>query len=109
MSYWDEVTSDPWQILIVAGTLLFTVSLLPQLVRTLQLRRAEHISAGFLVMVLGASACNLVYFTHLGEYIAASGFIANLAVWSVVLFFRLKPGEPRTERPTTFLMPDDED
>lgn len=94
---------DAWSLLILVGTLLFTFALIPQLIRTLQLRRAEHISASFLVLVLVASACNLVYFTFREEYIAASGFVANLIVWGIVLYYRIWPGDPRTDHPTEFL------
>ncbi len=83
--------ADPWQWLILIGTLLFTVSLVPQLARTLKRRRADDLSALFIVTVLIASVCNMIYFGHIGEAIAASGFVANIVVWGVVLRYRLWP------------------
>ncbi len=82
---------DAWSLLILTGTLLFSASLVPQLVRTVRLGRAEDISATFVSLVIVASTCNLVYFLHITEWIAASGFVANIIVWSIVLKYRLRP------------------
>lgn len=89
---------DAWSYVILAGTILFTVALVPQLVRTIQLGRAEDVSILFILTVIAASACNMTYFLHLGEWIAAAGFVANLTVWPIVLWYRLNP-RPRQAPP----------
>lgn len=89
---------DSWQVFIITGTVLFNIALLPQLVRTLQLRRADDISVAFTLLILVASVSNMTYFLHLREWIAAFGFVGNLIVWSIVLYFRLHPS-PEKARP----------
>ncbi|MGB1697957.1 MAG: PQ-loop repeat-containing protein [Thermoplasmatota archaeon] len=86
---------DPWNYLILAGTTMFTVALIPQLVRTIRLGRAEDISIPFILLVVLASFANLTYFfVHVGDYIAGAGFIANIVVWSLVLWYRIYPRQP---------------
>ena len=80
---------DGWEVLNWAATAGFILCLLPQLVRTLRTRRADDISRRFLVLVLGASACMLVYMLHQGNYVFAVAQAANLAVWGTVLAVRL--------------------
>ena len=83
---------EPWNFVILAGTTLFTLALVPQLLRTIRLGRADDISIPFVFMVVVASICNLTYFfVHVGDFIAGSGFIANIFVWSIVLWYRLFP------------------
>lgn len=84
---------DPWVLAVLAGTILFNVSLIPQLVRTLQLKRADHISALFTVLILVASLCMMAYMFHIREWVAASGYVGNLIVWSIVLHYRLNPSD----------------
>jgi len=83
--------ADPWQGVILAGTILFTLALVPQLVRTVQLGRADDVSAWLVIFVILASVCNLTYFIHRTEWIAAAGFVVNLSVWPVVLWYRFRP------------------
>lgn len=78
--------------LIFTGSLLFTLALLPQAMRTVQLGRAEDMSIPFILMVIVASAITLTYWLIRGESWAVYyGFIANLAVWGLVLYYRLFP------------------
>lgn len=76
-----------------AGTLLFMAALVPQAVRTHRLGHAEDISAAFLVTVLAGSLSMLLWSASLGQWVVASGFVANLLVWGYVLKVRLRPRE----------------
>lgn len=86
---------DVWDLLIWAGSIGFIVCLMPQLWRTIHLRRADDLSLGFLLLVLVSSGCTLPYMLHQGEYVFAVAQAVNLAVWGTVLYFRLRPGTPR--------------
>lgn len=86
---------EPWNFVILAGTSMFTLALVPQLTRTIKLGRADDISIPFCLLVIIASICNLTYFfVHKHDYIAGSGFIANIAVWGIVLWYRIHPRQP---------------
>ena len=85
---------DPWEWLNVAGSVGFSLALLPQLRRTLSLRRADDISQRFLWLVLASAAFMLVYMTHQGNWVFAGAQVMNLLVWGTVLWFRLRPGKP---------------
>lgn len=87
---------DPWEYVALLGVILFNVSLVPQLIRTLQLRRAEDVSALFTITVLAASAVMMVYMYQERLWVAASGYWGNLVVWSIVLYYRLNPKAPRS-------------
>lgn len=79
-------------ILIWTGTTLFTVALLPQLVRTLKLGRADDFSLPFIAMVVVASGATLAYWLIHGESFKVwAGFVANLIVWGIVLWYRIFP------------------
>lgn len=82
---------NPWDWLILAASVGFSVSLMPQLVRTLKRKRANDLSVPFLVLVLISSSCGMPYFLHTGEYIFAAAQGINLLVWGVVLYYRLWP------------------
>ena len=78
--------------LIALGSLGFTLALVPQAVRTLQRGRAEDVSLAFILLVLGASAATLAYWLIRGEpWYVYGGFVANLVVWTLVLWYRLRP------------------
>lgn len=80
--------------LIFLGGLLFTLALLPQALRTVKLGRAEDLSIPFILMVLGGSALTLMYWLIREEpWVVYYGFIANIAVWGLVLYYRLFPRE----------------
>ena len=85
-------TLDPWEIFNWLASLGFTVSLIPQLQRTLKLRRADDISRRFLVLVNCAAALMLVYSLHVQNLVFAAAQCANLLVWGIVLWFRLHAG-----------------
>ena len=85
---------DPWELFNWAASIGFSLALVPQLRRTLALRRADDISRRFLVLVLASSAFMLVYMAHAGNWVFAGAQVMNLAVWSIVLFFRMRPGAP---------------
>jgi hypothetical protein len=82
---------DPWEILIWIGSAGFIISLIPQLSRTLKIRRAEDFSRKFLVLVLISSGATLPYMLHVKEYVFAAAQAVNLLVWGTVLYFRLNP------------------
>lgn len=88
---------DFWDLLIWAGSIGFIVCLMPQVWRTLHLRRADDISLGFLLLVLASSGFTLPYMLHAGEHVFAVAQGVNLLVWGTVLYFRLFPGP----RPST--------
>ncbi|MGB1585652.1 MAG: PQ-loop domain-containing transporter [Thermoplasmatota archaeon] len=79
--------------LIFTGSLLFTVALLPQAVRTVRLGRADDFSIPFVLMVIAASAITLTYWllTRATDWEVYYGFIANLLVWGLVFYYRLWP------------------
>lgn len=78
--------------LIFLGSLSFTLALVPQAVRTLRLGRAEDLSIPFILLVLGASVMTLIYWLIRGEpWQVYFGFIANILVWGLVLWYRLFP------------------
>lgn len=78
--------------LIWAGSILFTLALLPQGYRTVKLGRADDLSIPFILMVLAASGATLVYWLlHDMPFRVWFGFVANLAVWGLVLWYRLFP------------------
>ena len=83
---------DPWELFNWAASFGFTVSLIPQLQRTLKLRRADDISRRFLILVNCAAALMLVYSIHVQNWVFAAAQCANLLVWGIVLWFRLHPG-----------------
>ena len=83
---------DAWELLNWAATLGFVLCLVPQLIRTLRTRRADDISRRFLVLVLAASVCMLVYMLHVGNYVFAVAQVVNLAVWGIVLAVRFGVG-----------------
>ena len=80
---------DPWELLNWAATVGFILCLLPQLTRTLRTCKADDISKPFLVLVLAASLCMLLYMLHEGNRVFAVAQAANLAVWGTVLAVRL--------------------
>ncbi len=81
--------------LIFIGSLAFTVALVPQAVRTVRLGRAEDLSIPFILLVLGASIITLTYWLIQNAHWAVYyGFIANIAVWGLVLWYRLFPRDP---------------
>jgi len=85
---------ETWEWLNVLASVGFAVSLYPQLVRTMRLRRADDLSVPFLVLVNVASALMLVYMAHAGNWVFATAQVVNLVVWGTVLRFRLWPGVP---------------
>jgi uncharacterized protein with PQ loop repeat len=92
---------NPWDWLILAASVGFTVSLMPQLFRTLKRRRANDLSVPFLVLVLVSSACGAPYFLHTGEFVFAAAQGVNLLVWGVVLYYRLWPAPGTVPAPPT--------
>lgn len=85
--------------LIFIGGLFFTLALLPQAVRTVRRGRAEDLSVPFVLLVLGGSALTLAYWLIRHEpWVVYYGFIANLLVWALVLWYRLFPREGTTAR-----------
>lgn len=82
---------DLWRILEATGALLFVVSLGPQLYRTWQRRRADDVSAVFIFIVLAASFVLLPYAVQTRQWFLGVNYVANLAVWGVVFYFRLRP------------------
>lgn len=85
---------DPWELLNWAASIGFSLALVPQLRRTLLLRRADDISRRFLVLVLASSAFMLTYMAHVGNWVFVGAQAMNLLVWSIVLYFRVRPGAP---------------
>ncbi len=78
--------------LIFIGSTAFSVALVPQLARTLRLGRADDLSIPFVVLVIAASGITLIYWLIRGEnWEVYFGFLANLLVWGVVLWYRLFP------------------
>lgn len=76
---------------------MFTVALLPQAVRTVRLGRAEDMSVPFILLVLGGSVATLAYWLiESADWVIYYGFIANILVWGLVLYYRLWPREGTT-------------
>lgn len=86
---------DGWEALNWAATVGFILCLLPQLLRTLRTRRADDISRKFLLLVLAASSCMLLYMVHQGNYVFAVAQAANIVVWGTVLAVRLGAMKPK--------------
>jgi uncharacterized protein with PQ loop repeat len=82
---------DAWELLNWGASLGFTLALVPQLQRTLKLRRADDISRRFLLLVLVAATLMLVYSVRVGNYVFAAAQVANIAVWGIVLYYRVNP------------------
>lgn len=80
-----------WDWLNLIGSAGFVACLMPQLARTLRLRRADDLSILFLLLVLVSSACILLYMLKRENFIFAAAQVANLIVWGVVLYFKLFP------------------
>jgi uncharacterized protein with PQ loop repeat len=80
-----------WDWLNLLGSAGFVACLMPQLVRTLRLRRADDLSLAFLLLVLASSACILLYSVGRDNYVFAVAQVANLLVWGTVLYFKLRP------------------
>jgi len=85
-----------WDWVNVAASFGFTLALLPQLARTLRLRRADDISRRFMGLVLVSSSLMLLLKLHEGDWVFAAAQVANILVWSLVLYFRIWPA-PRRE------------
>lgn len=86
--------------LIFIGSLAFSLALIPQAIRTIQLGRAEDLSIPFILLVLGASVITLAYWLIRAEHWAVYyGFVANILVWGLVLWYRLFPRPGAVERP----------
>lgn len=87
--------------IIFVSALAFSVALLPQLVRTLRLGRADDFSLPFILIVIAASILALLYFLIVdpGGWYVYYGYLANIAVWSVVAWYRIfpRPGSPGHE------------
>lgn len=78
--------------LVFLGSSAFTLALFPQLVRTVRLGRADDLSIPFVLLVIGASILTLTYWLIRSEdWEVYFGFIANVLVWGVVLWYRLFP------------------
>lgn len=85
------------EALIVLGTVGFTVALLPQVVRTMRLGRADDLSIPFILLVVGASGLTLAYWIlHQQPLRVTFGFGANIVAWGLVLWYRLFP-RPRAD------------
>lgn len=83
----------PFSTFIWMGTALFSISLIPQVTRTVRMGSAEDFSVPFIVMVQLASLFSAIYMFGVGEIVSACGFIINLTAWSVMLRYRLFPRE----------------
>ncbi|MEK6985111.1 MAG: PQ-loop domain-containing transporter [Candidatus Thermoplasmatota archaeon] len=88
---------DPWELLIIAGSLGFILCLMPQLVKTVKTKRADDLSLGFLVLVLVSSALTLPYQIHIGQRVFAVAQTVNLIVWGTVCYYKLRPGTPAAQ------------
>lgn len=84
-----------WLYVSWLGTALFTIALVPQAVRTWRRKHAEDISIWFLVTVLAASVCMGLYMLSIPNVPASLGFVANIVVWGMVLWFRVYPQDGR--------------
>jgi uncharacterized protein with PQ loop repeat len=80
------------------GSVGFIVSLAPQLVRTVRLRRAEDISPSFLIILLVSSFILLVYAALTNQWFFFASYSANILVWGTVLYFRFRPDPTRSRR-----------
>ena len=84
------LTLNDWLQLL--GAIGFTVSLVPQLVRTWRRKRAEDIDVTFLVILLVSSLILVVFAVREGLWFFVGSYVANLVVWGIVLYYRLRPG-----------------
>jgi uncharacterized protein with PQ loop repeat len=91
----NGVSIDEWEVLNWVASAGFSGALMPQLVRTLRRRSADDISRVFATLILLSSVCMLAYMAHLGNWVFASAQAANLVVWGIVLYYRVKPGKPK--------------
>jgi uncharacterized protein with PQ loop repeat len=89
---------DGWELFNWAGSVGFSLALVPQLRRTWTLRRADDISRKFLWLVLASSGFMLTYMAHAGNWVFAFAQGMNLLVWGIVLYFRVRPGAPATPK-----------
>lgn len=85
---------DEWEVLNWVASAGFSAALMPQLVRTVRRRSADDISRIFVALILVSSACMLVYMAHLGNWVFATAQAANIVVWGIVLYYRVRPGRP---------------
>ena len=86
--------------LVTLGTAGFTVALVPQLIRTLRLGRADDLSIPFILLVIAASVMTFIYWVIRGEaWYVTSGFAANAIVWGIVLWYRLCPRPGAVDAP----------
>lgn len=78
--------------LIFLGGLGFSACLVPQVIRTTKLGRADDISLTFLITVIIAAFLSLVYFIMEGHgWFVYYGYVATIFAWMYVLYFRLWP------------------
>ncbi len=78
--------------LIFLGSLGFSACLVPQMIRTIKLGRADDISLWFLVTVIVAAALSLSYFLiEDAGWFVWYGYVATIAAWLLVLWYRLRP------------------
>lgn len=80
-----------WDWLNLIGSVGFILCLMPQLARTVRLRRADDLSILFLLLVLVSSTCILAYMLKRGNHIFATAQAANIVVWGTVLYYKLWP------------------
>ena len=86
--------------LIFLGSAAFSLALVPQAFRTVKRGRAEDLSIPFILLVLAASIMTLVYWLIRREaWEVYFGFIANIMVWGLVLWYRLFPRVAPSEEP----------
>ena len=82
-----------------AASVGFILCLMPQLWKTLQSRRADDLSWGFLALVMVSSALALPYAVHAREVLLACSWGVNLFVWGIVAYFKARPGpRPQAQR-----------
>jgi uncharacterized protein with PQ loop repeat len=82
---------DFWALVILLGSAGFIACLVPQLVRTVRLGRADDLSLAFLVLVLVSSSLTLAYMLHRDEWTFAVAQAVNLLVWGTVLVYKVRP------------------
>lgn len=85
---------DPWELLNIAASIGFSAALIPQIVRTLQRRRADDISLPFVLVILASSSCMLPYTIHIQNWVFAGAQVVNLLGWGIVGFYRIWPARP---------------
>jgi uncharacterized protein with PQ loop repeat len=84
---------DYLEVVQFVGAMGFIVALAPQFVRTIHRRSAADVSLWFLIILIGSSAL-LFYFalaTRPRLVWFAVSYAANILVWGVVLYYRLRP------------------